>query len=222
MLVLGIDTSTPTVSVALVDDDKLLARRDQLANNAHGEVLAALIDAVLRAMATTPADLAAMAVGLGPGPFTGLRVGIVTAAAMGDALGIPVFGDCSLDVLGPEGLMAGRPFAAVTDARRRQVYWALYDDGGSRVEGPDIAPAVEVADHLRGRVRDVVGPGATQYADAFAGFDVAATQWPDAGRLAMNAARRHGSGSAADALTPMYLRRPDAREPGSPKKVTPA
>ena len=221
MLVLGIDTSTPTVSVALVDDDELLGRQDQLANNTHGEVLATLIDAVLRATATAPPDLAAVAVGLGPGPFTGLRVGIVTAAAIGDALGIPVFGDCSLDFLGPAGLMSGRPFAAVTDARRRQVYWALYDGGGSRVEGPDIAPAAEVADRLRARVRDVVGPGATQYAEAFADFDVAATQWPDAGRLAMSAARRHMSGAAAAALTPMYLRRPDAREPGSPKRVTP-
>ena len=222
MLVLGIDTSTPTVSVALVDDDKLLGRQDQPANNAHGEVLAALIDAVLRATSTAPADLAAVAVGLGPGPFTGLRVGIVTAAALGDALGIPVFGDCSLDVLGPEGKLSGRPFAAVTDARRRQVYWALYDDGGSRVEGPDIAPAAEVAEHLRGRVSAVVGPGATQYAEAFVDFDVDATQWPDAGRLATNAARRHRSGAAPDALTPMYLRRPDAREPGAPKRVTPA
>lgn len=222
MLVLGIDTSTPMVSVALVDDDKPLDRQDRLANNAHGEVLAALIESVFRATATAPSDLAAVAAGLGPGPFTGLRVGIVTAAALGDALRLPVFGDCSLDVLGPEQLMNGRPFAAVTDARRRQVYWALYDGAGSRIDGPDIAPAADVAEHLRGRVRDVVGPGATQYAEAFADFDVAATQWPDAGRLAVSAARRLRSGAAGDALTPMYLRRPDAREPGSPKRVTPA
>ena len=215
------DTSTPRVSVALVDGDRVVSRQDQLANNAHGEVLATLIDAVVREGGIAAFDLAVIGVGLGPGPFTGLRVGIVTAAAMSDALGIPVHGRCSLDVVGFAGPDA-EPFAVVSDARRRQVYWASYDASGARLEGPDIGPPAEVAAHLRGRVGHVVGPGATQYADAFAGFRVADTRWPDAAQLADAALERFASGAAVEPLLPLYLRRPDAREPGPPKQVTPS
>lgn len=222
MLALGIDTSTPMVSVALVGEDGALGRRDQLATNAHGEVLARLIGSVFADAGKKAADLSAIGVGLGPGPFTGLRVGIVTAAALSDALGVPAFGRCSLDVVAPEELTDGQPFAVVTDARRRQVYWAVYSDRGARVDGPDIAPAVDVAALLRGRVAAVVGPGATQYAEAFAHLRLAADHWPDASRLAEAALVRHRAGEPADVLTPMYLRRPDAREPGPPKRVTPA
>jgi tRNA threonylcarbamoyl adenosine modification protein YeaZ len=220
VLVLGVDTSTSVVSVALLHEERVLARRDEPANNAHGEVLARLIDDVLRSAGKSAAELSALGVGLGPGPFTGLRVGIVTAAAMSDALSVPAYGDCSLDLIRAEPAPRGS-FAVVTDARRRQVYWAVYADIGARIEGPDLAPAAEVAEHLRGRLRDVVGPGATQYAETFTGFVVADTRWPDAAQLASASARKLGSGAPADALLPMYLRRPDAREPGPPKPVTP-
>jgi tRNA threonylcarbamoyl adenosine modification protein YeaZ len=215
------DTSTPTVSVAVVDDDRVLARRDLVANNAHGEVLAVLIAAVLADTRKVAEDLSAIGVGLGPGPFTGLRVGIVTAAAMSDALGIPAYGECSLDVVGPDDAADGHAFAVVTDARRRQVYWAVYSEVGERVEGPDIAAPSEVADRLRGRVIDVVGPGTAQYADTFTGFDVADSRWPDAARLASAAVEHVAARKAVTPLLPMYLRRPDAREPGPPKRVTP-
>jgi tRNA threonylcarbamoyl adenosine modification protein YeaZ len=221
VLALGIDTSTPTVSVALVDNERVLDRRDLLVDNGHGEVLAMLVGAVLRAAGVAAADLSTIGVGLGPGPFTGLRVGIVTAAAMSDALNVAAYGQCSLDVVGAEHVLDGRPFAVVTDARRRQTYWAVYGEAGERVEGPDIAPPGDVADRLRGRVRDVVGPGAAQYAAAFADFDVAAARWPDAARLAQAAIRSLASREAVKPLLPMYLRRPDAREPGPPKPVTP-
>jgi len=213
------DTSTPTVSVALVDGDQVVARRDDLANNAHGEVLALLIDAVLREVSARTADLSALGVGLGPGPFTGLRVGIVTAAAMSDALGVPAYGQCSLDVV---RRVDAQPCAVVTDARRRQVYWAWYDERGRRVEGPDIAPPADVAARLRGHVQNVSGPGAAQYADVFADFHVMEAQWPDAAALAKTATDQLTTGAVAGPLTPMYLRRPDAREPGPPKRVTPA
>jgi tRNA threonylcarbamoyl adenosine modification protein YeaZ len=208
VLALGIDTSTPMVSVALVETD-VVARRDVMANNAHGEVLATLVEEVFRAAGRSVGDLAAIGVGLGPGPFTGLRVGIVTAAALSDAADVPAFGLCSLDtIVDPED--PAEPYAVMTDARRRQVYWARYDAAGKRVEGPEVSAPAELAVHLRDRVHRIIGPVTDRMC------------WPDAGRLASHALACLQHGQPPEALTPMYLRRPDAREPGAPKKVTPA
>lgn len=218
MLALGIDTSTPMVSVAVVGDDASGARRDRLVNHRHGEVLAGFIAEVLDEAGAAPADLTAVGVGLGPGPFTGLRVGIVTAAAFSDALGISALGMCSLDTVFEAD---GEPFAVVTDARRRQVYWATYDEAGLRTEGPEIATPVELAAHLRGRVRRVTGPVGVEHATAFADFTVTEQRWPDAAVIARKSVERGTLPDGATSLTPMYLRRPDAREPGPPKRVTP-
>ncbi|MGC2567352.1 MAG: tRNA (adenosine(37)-N6)-threonylcarbamoyltransferase complex dimerization subunit type 1 TsaB, partial [Mycobacterium sp.] len=120
-LVLAIDTATPAVTAGIVDGSGVLAERVSIDARAHAEritpnVLAALADA-----GRTMADLGAVVVGCGPGPFTGLRVGMATAAAYGHALGIPVYGVCSLDAIG--GQTTGETLV-VTDARRREVYWA--------------------------------------------------------------------------------------------------
>ena len=114
---------------------------------AHAEritpnVLAALADAGL-----AMADLGAVVVGCGPGPFTGLRVGMATAAAYGHALGIPVYGVCSLDAIG--GLTTGDTLV-VTDARRREVYWARYRDG-VRIDGPAVSAPADVDPGPRAR-----------------------------------------------------------------------
>ena len=205
-------TSPPTV----------VARRDEISNNRHGEVLAGFIDEVLREAGASAADLAAVGVGLGPGPFTGLRVGIMTASAMSDALGIPAYGLCSLDVVGVMHSMDEDRFVVVSDARRRQLYWAVYNEVGGREEGPEIGIPGEIAQHVRGRVTEVAGPASTLHADAFAGFRIAQPRWPDAWWIAGHAWSRKQTDQPGEALTPMYLRRPDAREPGLPKKVTPA
>ena len=137
-LVLAIDTSTPAVTAGVVADGHVLAERVTVDARAHAEritpnVLAAIADA-----GRSMADLNAVVVGCGPGPFTGLRVGMATAAAYGHALGIPVYGVCSLDAIG--GQTTGEVLV-VTDARRREVYWARYRDG-VRVDGPEVnAPA---------------------------------------------------------------------------------
>lgn len=235
MLALGIDTSTPMVSVALVEKEPLprsntsiltsppllVARRDQLADNKHGELLAALIDETFQEAGASIADLGAVGVGLGPGPFTGLRVGVVTAAAISDALGIPVYGKCSLDVIGWDHSMDEAPFVVVSDARRRQLYWAVYNEVGGREEGPEIGFPDEIAEHVRGRVGEVAGPACTLYADAFAGFRIASPRWPDAWSIATHAWFPGQGDQPSDPLIPLYLRRPDAREPGRPKRVTP-
>jgi tRNA threonylcarbamoyl adenosine modification protein YeaZ len=226
VLALGIDTSTPMVSVALVavlsERPGVVARRDQLVNNAHGEVLAALVDDVFRETGASTADLGAVGVGLGPGPFTGLRVGIMTAAAMSDALSIPAYGACSLDVVAAAHAMDEDRFVVVSDARRRQLYWAVYSDVGGREDGPEIGFADEIAAQVRGRVTEVAGPASMMYVDAFGGFQIAEPRYPDASHLARRAWAQRQADQPSQPLTPLYLRRPDAREPGPPKPVTPA
>jgi tRNA threonylcarbamoyl adenosine modification protein YeaZ len=227
--VLTLDTSTPAVTAAVsrvVTPDRTaetLASRTEVATNRHGELLAPMIEAVLRDAGSTPGDLAAVGVGLGPGPFTGLRVGIMTAAAMGDALGIPVYGVCSLDVIAAGFARNGRRFAVLTDARRKQVYWSAYDEIGRRVEGPDVATPIEVSERLAGRVTHVTGAGALAYRDQFRTFAVVETDgFPDAAVLAGCVAGKVIDHAPGDTLTPLYLRRPDATPPGRPKQVTPA
>jgi tRNA threonylcarbamoyl adenosine modification protein YeaZ len=141
-LILALDTATPAVTAGVVRRERTecvaLAERVTVDARAHAErltpnVLAALADAGLRM-----ADLDAVVVGCGPGPFTGLRAGMATAAAYGHALDIPVHGVCSLDAI---GVRTTGDTLVVTDARRREVYWARYRDG-VRTDGPAVnAPA---------------------------------------------------------------------------------
>ena len=213
MRVLVLDTATAAVTAALVDVDGtappvVLAERVVVDGRRHGELLAVGVREVL------DGPVEAVVVGLGPGPFTGLRVGIMTAAAFADAWGLPVLGVCSLD-----GLSAPST-GVVTDARRREVYWARYDQAGDRVDGPHVdAPGVAAQGLLAATA--VVGDGAHLHAEAFAGRPVAAQpRYPQPGRLAEVAVRRHLAGLPPLPLTPLYLRRPDAQEPGAPKRVT--
>jgi tRNA threonylcarbamoyl adenosine modification protein YeaZ len=223
--VLVMDTATPAVTAAVVRvrPDAVQAVSGQVAAGSsaarrHGELLAPAVAAVLAEAGLAPAELAAVVAGTGPGPFTGLRVGLVTAAAFADALSIPAYGVCSLDGLG--GVVAGRVLVA-TDARRREVYWAAYADG-VRVAGPAVDRPAELADRLPGLGVEVAcGAGARQYADVL-GLPVTGPDSPDPVALARAAAGRVRAGAPADALTPLYLRHPDAVAPGRPKAVTPA
>jgi tRNA threonylcarbamoyl adenosine modification protein YeaZ len=253
VLILAFDTSSPAVTVALVEVrsdtppslavvpgerivtfgsvPQTIAERCEVANNRHGELLAPSIEAVLRDAGAQPADLCALAVGLGPGPFTGLRVGVVTARAMSDSLGIPAYGECSLDVIAHElGLAAGdddedidRPYVVMSDARRKQVYWARYDGVGIRVGEPDIGRPDEVAEQIRDNVSHVAGAGAALYRDAFADFTlIERSPYPAAAALASMVAVKVTTRQRTEELVPLYLRRPDAQPPGKPKAVTPS
>jgi tRNA threonylcarbamoyl adenosine modification protein YeaZ len=194
-------------------DPVVLGRSDVEGARRHGEVLAPSLTAVLANAEARPVDLAALVVGLGPGPFTSLRVGIVTAAAMGQALGIPVHGICSLD-----GLVDARPgrVAAVGDARRREVYWAVYEDG-VRIDGPHVGPAEHV---VEAGVHRAVGAGAELYRDRLTGIAIEGPRFPDPARLAAIAAPQLLAGTPSEPLVPLYLRHPDAAVPGRPKQVT--
>jgi tRNA threonylcarbamoyl adenosine modification protein YeaZ len=228
VLVLTLDTSTSAVTAAVSGVRPrravaTLASRHEVAVNRHGELLAPMIDAVLREAGAAPADLDAVGVGLGPGPFTGLRVGIMTAAAMADALAIPAYGGCSLDVIAHSVRSDECSYAVMTDARRKQVYWASYDEIGRRVDGPDVGTPAAVAEHLAGRVTHVAGSGATLYRKQLAGFTlVEGHEYPDAAVLAQLMMKPVLKRAPGDQLTPLYLRRPDATPPGRPKQVTPA
>lgn len=219
MLVLVLDTATPavTAAVASIASDGVVTiagEHSVVDGKAHGELLAPQIEAALGDARASVRDLTAIVAGLGPGPFTGLRVGLVTAASMSDTLGIPAYGVCSLDALG--AATTGDALVA-TDARRKEVYWATYTNG-VRVEGPNVAKPADVdagpADHA-------VGEGALKYADQL-GLAVApeATAYPRAEWLARLAADRVLAQAPSERLTPLYLRRPDAVEPGTPKKVS--
>jgi len=207
VLVLGIDTSTPATGVAVADVrsgvPEELAALEVVDPRHSAEVLAPLITRALAECGLAPRDLEAIVAGVGPGPYTSLRVGIVTAAALGDALGIPVYGVCSLD-----GLVdaAGRVIA-VTDARRREVYWARYDNR-VRIEGPDVSAAHLVADSLAPGER-VIGAGGELYAAVFgAAYDPEGRRYPDPMALIQQAVPQLGT--PATPLIPLYQRRPDA------------
>lgn len=250
-LLLALDTSGAAVTVALarvVDEApaageaQLLAERGVELAGQHAERLAPMVAEVLDATGYRIADVGTVAVGVGPGPFTGLRVGLVTARVLGQVLDVPVLGVCSLDALALQlieagGLEPGTRFVVATDARRREVYWAEYraecraeDRTGSEVVVGGVLPqrlsrpAVDRPAELAARLGDEGGPvpvfgrGARLYPELLGvppeglPLDVAG------GAVARCAAVMRARGELLEP-TPMYLRRPDAVAPGVRKRV---
>lgn len=210
-MLLAFDTATPQVTVALHDGDDVVAEVVSDRTMKHGEQLAPLISDVLAEAGIVRQDLTAIAVGAGPGPFTGLRVGLVTARTLGFALEIPVYAACTLDVLAVEAVASGvgGGFFVATDARRKEVYLASYDPDGVRLEGPVVARPAEVATST-----PVVGEGALLYPDAFP--TPLGPVRPSAGWLARAVAEERVELMDPE---PLYLRRPDAVEQAAQKKV---
>lgn len=197
-MILAIDTSA-NVAVSLVRGDVVLAARSEDAPRAHAELLSGFIRDVMAQAHCEAGDLEYVVVGTGPAPFTGLRVGLVTARTLGFAWGIPVLGVCSLDALGARY----GDVTAVTDARRKEVYWARYRDG-VRVDGPAVGSPESV-----GAAGLTVGRGAQMYAQHFPG---ALSADVDPAWLASVAARRVERGESVERdfpTEPLYLRRPD-------------
>ncbi|MFY9931167.1 MAG: tRNA (adenosine(37)-N6)-threonylcarbamoyltransferase complex dimerization subunit type 1 TsaB [Streptosporangiaceae bacterium] len=226
MLVVGFDTGTPAVSAALHDGNQVVSEAFAVDARRHGELLTPMIAKVLADAGASRADLTAVAVGVGPGPYTGLRVGVVTARVLAAVLGIPVYGVCTLDVIAAEVPASGTDFLVATDARRKEVYWARYGPGGERAEGPLVGRASSIPDAAG---MAVAGTGGQLYPEAFG--EVIAPAYPQARTLCEIVARQleDAPDGGADtrpvqllAAEPLYLRRPDAREPGPPKRVTPS
>ncbi len=220
MLLLAFDTATPAVSVALHDGVRVLAGQAAEGSRRHGELLAVMIEQVLAAGGAARTDLDAVAVGTGPGPYTGLRAGLVTARVLASALGIPAVGVCTLDVMAREAAAAaGREFIVAADARRKEVYWARYGPAGLRVGEPAVGLPAELASAGITASRPVAGEGALLYPEL--GGCPIPPRYPDAAHLAGIAAQRLAAGAPCEPPEPLYLRRPDARVPGRPKRVTP-
>ena len=248
MLLLALDTSGAAVTAAVHDGAAVLARHSEFDTRRHAELTAPVVRRALADAGADRRDLTAIAVGVGPGPFTGLRVGVVTALVLGSALGVPVYGVCSLDALAAatgEAPAEPRHLVVATDARRREVYWARYRfapdlPGGpgvpERLDGPHVGPAAGV--RVEGAV--VTGRGCLLYPEALG--ESAGPLDVDAGYLAELAAGALSPGALSpgalvpgalvpDALDPgaaarvllppepLYLRRPDAQAPGARKRV---
>ena len=212
MLVLALDTATPTLVAGLArwtpsEGAEVLAERAVPSGTKHAELLTPAIARVLADAGLAMADIEAVVTGLGPGPFTGLRVGVVTAAAIGDARGLPVVGVCSLDAVGSGAR------TVVTDARRKEVYWAAYEADGARIDGPGVVRPEQL-----GRPGPFVGDPA--FAERL-GAPVQAADVTTAGLLRAAAAQLADPSTAAP-LLPLYLRRPDAVPAAAIKAVSQA
>ncbi|MGP3999232.1 tRNA (adenosine(37)-N6)-threonylcarbamoyltransferase complex dimerization subunit type 1 TsaB [Streptomyces sp. 8N706] len=221
MLLLALDTATPAVTVALHDGDGVVAESNQVDARRHGELLLPAVDRVLREAGTKIDSVTGIVVGVGPGPYTGLRVGLATAAAFGAATGAPVHGLCTLDGIAYAAGRAGLagPFTVATDARRKEVYWARYADPRTRITEPAVDRPADIAGQVASD--PVVGAGAVLYREVFPQVPDGMPEYQSAAALASLAAERLASGGDFLPDRPLYLRRPDAQVPANYKVVTP-
>jgi tRNA threonylcarbamoyladenosine biosynthesis protein TsaB len=214
-VLLAFDTSSDVVTVALHDGSRVVAHRMGSGVRRHAEVLTPLVSQVLDGGGIAGTDLDGIAVGVGPGAYTGLRVGLVTAQALSVAWSVPHSGACSLDAMAvqalgehpgrfPDGLLV------VTDARRRQVFWARYTPEGRRVGGPGVGLVESVAS----RELPAVGSGALAHRDHFA--EALEPAVPDAGWLAQGLLDGRVS---VQPVVPVYLRQPDVTVAAGAKPV---
>ncbi|HEX8094122.1 tRNA (adenosine(37)-N6)-threonylcarbamoyltransferase complex dimerization subunit type 1 TsaB [Jatrophihabitans sp.] len=230
MLALVLDTSSAAVTAGLVEfpghagssgqtQPAVLAERVTVDARAHAELLTPSIQACLVEAGVRIAELSAVVAGLGPGPFTGLRVGLMTAAALADATGLPSYGVCSLDAIAAAHPEQGGLLVA-GDARRKEVYWARYRNG-RRVAEPAVTKPAELIPELPGELGGtavMAGAGARLYAGVL-GLPLLDADYPTVAGLAACAAERVLSRAPGEVLVPLYLRRPDAVEPAARKPV---
>ena len=227
MKLLAIETATPAVSSALWEDGAPVAGFSLVAGQRHAEVLMPAVDRLFRLAGWQVGDVDAVAVDNGPGLFTGLRVGLATARAISAARDVPAVGVSSLDVLVHPLRRRPGPVAAVVDARRSEVFWALYRSDGERLQRlrpPEVVTpstlagilgALAGSDPAQGTLL-AVGDGAWRYRDelvaAGAEVDGPAEMWPGAGAVAELGwwhLREHGAPVAPP--RPVYLRQADVR-----------
>lgn len=226
-MILAIDTSTHASSVALLDESsgQVLSRSD--GSGRHAEVLMPLIAEILLESGTQTSQLTRIVVGVGPGPFTGLRVGLMTARAMAYALSIPVVGVCSLDAIACEYALDAdvEDLVVLTPARRREFYAATYGADGVRTSGPQVVRS----DELPRRGSIVGGPDAKVSPDARwlallavealargdEVFDADASALEDAAESRGGSLAARIRGHVLLAPQALYLRRPDAVPPAT-------
>ena len=202
MLLLAFDTATPAITVAVHDGTNVVGEASGHGSMAHGELLAPAIREAMQQAGAAMADLTDVAVGVGPGPFTGLRVGVVTALTLGSTLGLTQHGVCSLDIVAAD-VKAESEYLVATDARRKEVYWARYAADGIRLDGPHVSLPADLA-HQHPEL-PTYGRGGELYDGVLRPAGTA--QDPRAAALASAVI----AGRVIELpLEPLYLRRPDA------------
>ena len=231
-MLLGIDTSG-AVSVAVARGEltgpapEILQVRSDERSRHHDEVLLALIDEAMRAAGAERSELTGVVVGRGPGPFTGLRVGLVSARSIAAVLGVPLHGLSSLDALAHQAFAAHGPagegpvtVGVALDARRREVYHARYRREASgevtRISEPAVDAPAEVAAQLTA-CDLLVGSGTGIYPELLPA--TAEMVHVDAGHLLLAAAALTARGEDLGSTEPMYLREPDAAKPTARKSA---
>jgi tRNA threonylcarbamoyl adenosine modification protein YeaZ len=222
MLILAIDTSA-VASAALVSDDALegvVASFSTEDTRSHAEVLAPGIEDLLSEAGVTGQDIDAIVTGVGPGPFTGLRSGIATARTLAFVWDKPLYGLMSLDAVAlevAESTDAAAEFLVVTDARRKEVYWARYSLADGQLpqleDGPHVGFAADLPD------LPAYGAGAGLYSDVLRADPDFSAEQPDALYLGQFALARLAAGGKLLDSTPLYLRESDAQVPGPRKRA---
>ena len=222
MLIAGIDTATAQVSVAVGGHEGVLASTQSLRGKQHAEVLTPAIEFTCRQARIELSEISVVAVDLGPGLFTGLRVGVAAAKAMAYALDVPMIGVSSLDLLAFPVRFTSRLIVAVIDARRGEVFHAFYRQvpgGIQRLTEPQVATPDDLASELMASGEEclLVGDGAMRYREVFDGLKKSEIveegfAFPSASSLVLLAharALREQWVKPWD-LSPLYLRKPDA------------
>lgn len=211
-ITLAIDTST-IVCAGLARDGEVIAGASVGDQRSHAELLAETVRELLAGAGLALGDVDQVAIGVGPGPFTGLRVGIATGRTLAWLAGLSARGVCSLDVLAAQWVASDAApdcdFIVTTDARRKELYWARYGASGVRIGEPQVSAPQALPD------LPVGGPGAAVHPEALG--DRIATTAPtklDPGFFAAHAADLPDVG-----LEPLYLRKPDAEAPSTRKST---
>ncbi|MTE24561.1 tRNA (adenosine(37)-N6)-threonylcarbamoyltransferase complex dimerization subunit type 1 TsaB [Microbacterium sp. ZXX196] len=234
-MILAIDTSLGSGVAVVTTDGDVRGVAERAETRGHAEVIGDLILEALAASGAAPADITHVAAGMGPGPFTGLRIGIAAARAFAAGRGIDVVPVVSHDAVALDALEAleGPDLVVVTDARRREhavsTYRGLDADGiPARVSGPALAPAApsnpepSTSEAVPGAARPLsnIAPGAPETAPGAARPVPALTTRIPAGALGVLAGRQLRAGRIPDLAEPLYLRAPDAKVPGAVKRVS--
>jgi tRNA threonylcarbamoyladenosine biosynthesis protein TsaB len=221
MLILGIETATEQVGVAIGGHEGVIANFEVAKRRRHAETLAPAIEFVCRQADIELAEIGCVAVDVGPGLFTGMRVGLAAGKALAQALRVPMIGITSLDLLAFDCRHSDRVVVPVIDARKSEVFWAMYrtvPGGVQQVSPPIVGPVDELVADLLARSQDVlcVGDGAERYRDEITeGYrcEITGPTFPSVATMVMLAHARalREDWVRPDAIEPVYLRAPDAQ-----------
>src|SRR4051794_6534205 len=221
MLILGIETATEQVGVAIGGHEGVIATFEVAKGRRHAETLTPAIEFVCRQSGIELCEIGCVAVDVGPGLFTGMRVGLATAKTLAQALRIPMIGITSLDLLAFSCRHADRVVVPVIDARKNEMFWAMYrpvPGGVQQVSPPTVGPVDDLVAELLARSQDVlcVGDGAQRFGDEInEGYrcEISGPTYPSVGTMVLLAHARalREEWVRPDEIEPVYLRAPDAQ-----------